>query len=237
MNRVLDLDLDFFLADCCPLAAPGERPPLEGHSPWEPERVRRFLTEQCGLSSEDPIPGRIFQTHDQALSFWQERMCDGSLAAPFSVTHVDAHSDLGIGMPGPTVVLDGVLPLLPENRPVLSRYYERRQLDEANYLLYALAFRWIGELTNVRILKSRPDFPAVLWDPDQPNAIRLRSFAASLLESRNGREPSVPYRCYPNYAAYRAEDPFDFVTLAISPRYAPAEADRLLPVFEEFIAR
>ena len=25
MQRILDIDLDFFLADCCPLAAPGEQ--------------------------------------------------------------------------------------------------------------------------------------------------------------------------------------------------------------------
>ena len=31
MMRVLDIDLDFFLADCCPLAEPGERPELPGH--------------------------------------------------------------------------------------------------------------------------------------------------------------------------------------------------------------
>ncbi len=28
--RVLDIDLDFFLNDCCPLAEKGHRPPLTG---------------------------------------------------------------------------------------------------------------------------------------------------------------------------------------------------------------
>lgn len=41
--RVLDIDLDFFLADCCPLAEPGERPCLAGHEPWSEADVVRFL--------------------------------------------------------------------------------------------------------------------------------------------------------------------------------------------------
>ena len=34
MQRVLDIDLDFFLADCCPLAELGQRPNLTEHEPW-----------------------------------------------------------------------------------------------------------------------------------------------------------------------------------------------------------
>ena len=41
--RVLDIDLDFFLADCCPLAELGHRPSLPGHEPWEEPAVRAFL--------------------------------------------------------------------------------------------------------------------------------------------------------------------------------------------------
>lgn len=44
--RVLDIDLDFFLADCCPLAELGHRPSLPGHEPWEASAVRAFLENQ-----------------------------------------------------------------------------------------------------------------------------------------------------------------------------------------------
>ena len=43
--RVLDIDLDFFLADCCPLAELGHRPSLPGH---EPEILRRDLSVSGG---------------------------------------------------------------------------------------------------------------------------------------------------------------------------------------------
>ena len=70
--RVLDIDLDFFLADTCPLAEKGSRPALAGHEPWPAADVRAFLTERCGLSPARPVPGRVFETHDGALFLWQE---------------------------------------------------------------------------------------------------------------------------------------------------------------------
>ncbi len=233
--RVLDIDLDFFLADCCPLAPLGKRPKLTGHEPWKPEAVAAFLEEHCGLDARVPLPGAIFETHDGALTFWQERIRDGSLAAPFSVTHVDAHSDLGIGKPGPGFVLSSVLPQPPERRPDPARYYAQKQLDEANYLLFALAFRWIDVLDNVRNPLSRPDIPPEILLPGRSDMIRLSSFASRFLEARNGPEPVVPFHVYDDWKTFYAAEPYDFMTVAISPRYAPKEADALLPVFGRYL--
>ena len=137
--RVLDIDLDFFLADCCPLAELGHRPSLPGHEPWEASAVRAFLENQCGLSRTAPKPGRIFETHDGALRFWEEQIAAGRLTAPFDVTHVDAHSDLGIGYPGPNFVLFNVLSMPVPKRLDYTAFYAQKKLDEANYLLFALA--------------------------------------------------------------------------------------------------
>ena len=111
--RVLDIDLDFFLADCCEPAPAGTRPDAAGHEPWQAEKVRGFLEKNCGLNTKRKIPGRVFETHDGALQFWQELIAAGQLSVPFEVTHIDAHSDLGIGRPGPGFVLNSVLPLSP----------------------------------------------------------------------------------------------------------------------------
>lgn len=233
--RVLDIDLDFFLADCCPLSAVGERPCLEGHKPWTEEEVIAFLEGQCGLSVDLPILGAVFDTHDKALLYWRDRMAEGRLTAPFHVTHVDAHSDLGIGKPGPGFVLNGVLPRILDKRADIEKYYEICQLDEANYLLFALAFRWIGALDNVRNPMSRPDIPRELLLPGREDMIQLSSFAARLSEGVNGPEPVIPFNVYSDYRNFRAEGAYDYVTLAISPRYAPKEADRLIPIIERYI--
>ena len=168
--RVLDIDLDFFLADCCEPAPVGARPDAAGHEPW-PSGFEHFQ----GVKSTE-----------MQVQFWQELIAAGQLSVPFEVTHIDAHSDLGIGRPGPGFVLNSVLPLSPAERADIKRYYEMKQLDEANYLLFALAFRWISRLENVRNPKSRPDIPQFAFRCEQENQrgcgeyefIRLSSFVS-----------------------------------------------------------
>ena len=74
--RVLDLDMDFFLTGVCELAKRGARPSLREARPWAEADVRAFLEENCGLSRQTPIPGRVFETHDGAL-FSLEGMAGG----------------------------------------------------------------------------------------------------------------------------------------------------------------
>lgn len=233
--RILDIDLDFFLEDCCPLAAPGSRPDLPGHEPWAAEDVVSFLETRCLLDPSHPVPGAVFETHDGALSFWRERIADESLSVPFHVTHIDAHSDLGIGKPGPGFVLNTVLSQPPEKRADIARWYAMHELDEANYLLFALAFRWICCLDNVRNLRSRPDIPKEILIPGKADTIRLASFASRFLEGRNGPEPEIPFFVCDDWRTFSARAPYDFMTVAVSPRYAPKEADALLPVFQNYI--
>lgn len=234
--RILDIDLDFFLKDCCPLAEIGKRPEPAGHEPWSEEQVVRFLEDNLGLSQFSPIPGCIFETHDSALRFWLELIAGGKLSFPFYVTHVDAHSDLGIGKPGPGFVLNTVLAMPPELRVNIGRFYEMQQLDEANYLLFAIALRLVGSLENIRNPKSRPDIPSFAFK--SPNGeyayIHLESFVSKLFEKTNGPEPTVPFRVYSDYREFHADAPYDFVSLALSPRYAPKEADGLAAVIERY---
>lgn len=240
--RVLDIDLDFFLADCCEPAPVGARPDAAGHEPWQAEKVREFLEKNCGLNTERKIPGRVFETHDGALQFWQELIAAGQLSVPFEVAHIDAHSDLGIGRPGPGFVLNSVLPLSPAERADIKRYYEMKQLDEANYLLFALAFRWISRLENVRNPKSRPDIPQFAFRCEQENQrgcgeyefIRLSSFVSKLFEAKNGIEPRVDFKVFDDYTEFSASAEYDFASLAVSPRYSPAEADVLVNVIKEY---
>lgn len=70
----------------------------------------------------------------------------GKLQPPFDVVHVDTHSDLAFGPPGTDFVLKAVLTRNLRARATLGAYREGKKLDEANYLLFALAFRWISRL-------------------------------------------------------------------------------------------
>ncbi len=235
--KVLDLDMDFFLEDCCPLAKIGERPSVLGHAPWTADAVRCFLEENCGLSASKPTPGRLFVTHDEALSYWLSLMESGQLGDPFSVVHVDAHSDLGIGKPGTGFVLNKVISLAPHKRRDPARYYACEQLDEANYLLFALAFRMLDGLTLVRSPFSRFDIPPEIALVDAENeycGLRLRSPVSALFEGANGKEPLVPFRVYDDSTQFH-DGGFDFVSMAQSPRYAPAEADFIMDIMRAYV--
>ena len=235
--RVLDLDMDFFLTGVCELAPRGARPSLREARPWAEADVRAFLEENCGLSRQTPIPGRVFKTHDGALFLWKEWLEAGKLSAPFHVTHVDAHSDLGIGRPGPAYVLETVLALPRRRAATFPATCAKKRLDEANYLLFALALRYISSLENVRNPHSRADFPARLAanGSQPPTAIRLSSTLARLLPQYDFSEPTIPYAVYDDFRAFRAAAPYDLASLAISPRYAPREADFIADVFREYI--
>lgn len=230
--RVLDLDMDFFLSGPCPLAVLGDRPAKESATPWDEAEVVRFLEDQCGLSLEHPVPGAIFDTHDKALDYWAARLADGSLTAPFEVAHVDTHSDLAFGPPGTNYVLNVVLSRLPDQRAIIDTYREAVELDEANYLLFALAFRWIDRLSYVRNPKSHQDIPCQLLNAQ--GDIRLCSFISRMMEARNGPEPVIPFAVYDDYTKLNTQG-YDFVTLAQSPRYAPASADFIMDIVSRYI--
>ena len=230
--RVLDLDMDFFLSGPCPLAALGERPQEECAKVWSEEEVVRFLEEQCGLSSEHPVPGAIFDTHDKALEYWSEHIFDGSLTAPFEVVHVDTHSDLAFGPPGTNFVLNVVLSRHPDIRADIAAYKKAVELDEANYLLFALAFRWVDKLSYVRNPKSHQDIPKQLLNLN--GDIRLRSFISQMMEGKNGPEPVIPFDVYDDYTKF-CQHGYDFVTMAQSPRYAPASADKIMEIVKRYI--
>ena len=230
--RVLDLDMDFFLSGPCPLAALGERPDESCAEAWSEEAVVRFLEEQCGLSADHPVPGAIFDTHDKALDFWAARLEDGSLTAPFEVVHVDTHSDLAFGPPGTNFVLNVVLSRLPDQRADKEAYRKAVELDEANYLLFALAFRWVDRLSYVRNPKSHQDIPRQLLTAQ--GDIHLRSFISQMMEGRNGKEPVIPFDVYDDYRTFKKTG-YDFVTMAQSPRYAPESADRIMEIVGRYI--
>lgn len=54
------------------------------------------------------------------------------------------------------------------------------------------------------------------------------------MEAMNGREPTIPFEVFDDYRQFR-ETGYDFVTMAQSPRYAPASADRIMRLLKPYI--
>ena len=55
-----------------------------------------------------------------------------------------------------------------------------------------------------------------------------------MMEGKNGKEPVVVFDVYDDYRAFHQKG-YDFVTMAQSPRYAPASADRIMDIVRRYI--
>src|SRR4029453_9131797 len=148
LQRVLDVDLDFFL-DCqfIPDASRQGRLDAREATPWTEGRVRHFLEDQCGLRRHSQIRGRFVNEHHEAFWYLCELVRRGELSVPFDVDHVDSHADLGLaGMGNNPVgfVMTELLALDVKDRDDPPEGSDG--LSEASFLLFVIACRWVGSL-------------------------------------------------------------------------------------------
>ena len=92
--------------------------------------------------------------------------------------------------------------------------------------------RWKTCATPIRARTSPPASP---WTAAAAHGHRLSSTLARLLPQYDFAEPVIPYAAYDDFRSFRATAPYDLASLAISPRYAPKEADFIADVFREYI--
>jgi hypothetical protein len=241
MQRVLDIDLDFFVHEVVYWPDTDVRPDPTEHPVWPTEDALAFLTERCGLSRA--LPGFLTENHGELFPRWRSAISDGLLVAPFHVTHVDAHADLGLGDAGYQYLLTDLLFQQVGDRqyPVVE---STTGLNDGNHLAFAIACRWIGDLVYVYCEGGGSDELSLVMEGFDQKARNVQLAAMTrpeldaLLHRRRDPvvshlEPPVPYRSTP-WEHYQADGPFDFVCLTRSPPYTPVTAD---PLYEEIRAR
>ncbi|MDZ4180928.1 MAG: UPF0489 family protein [Coriobacteriia bacterium] len=244
---VLDLDLDFFAEGIVEFGfdVKPTLPPL-----WSESVFVQFLEERCGLSRATPVPGRIFEDHNEALCFWRDLLAGGLIAAPFHVVHVDAHADLGHDGGQNWVSWVEHLSVRVLGRPQNER--DNRVEDEpfeneVNYLLFAAARRWLSELTFV----THPDMGSDYRIPTDfcpllgtgERVIELGQWDPDLFKDRTGMrldgakpercEPPVPIRIVEG-TDFRLDQPVVVASLALSPEYTRQDT-RLPDIFRRYI--
>ena len=96
MDRILDIDLDFFLNKVSDAKENGKRLKKKKYYPWSKDSLKSFLENRCFLIKDKPTPGRIVKQHHEAFLFWRELILDKKIKIPFELVHIDAHSDIGI---------------------------------------------------------------------------------------------------------------------------------------------
>lgn len=256
-DRVLDIDLDFFLSDVAHNVPAGSgRLPSDEYRPWSPTEVRHFMEGALGLSPERKLPAILCVGHDETLYHCEELIKDGRLGKPFELVHVDAHADMGLGDNGWVEVLRMAAAPDAVRAIVSSRHCER--IGIGNYVTYMALFRMLRSVTYVH-----PDCEG--WDRDvferflEDGGDRMRipvwdvrdevdfEIALQRLDWTQGcmyrpenqgegsrREPGISFSIV-SRGDYCDHAPFRIAFLAQSPEYTPLESDALIPVLGEYL--
>ena len=176
--------------------------------------------------------------------------------------HVDSHADLGLGYGSWTHILNFLLLYPVEERSQHPRYVDRsgnlRAEGIGDYLLFAVAYRWISRLVycgnpcsgcNDYLRDTLKDFKKEpVWNKPVENVIQLLynpdmefpNYYDSEYEKqqyiREGcKEPEVPFLIIPTVEDVHFDGDFDFAVLEQSPNYTPASADFIMDIFRDYI--
>ncbi|OCP23609.1 MULTISPECIES: UPF0489 family protein [unclassified Ensifer] len=241
--HLADIDLDIFLDQICSIDRRPRAPSTM--RPWDEDKLRDFLEGQCMLKRGPLRPkGRFIIHHDEAFPILDA--LSGNGATPLTLTHIDAHSDLGTGFGDASWKDIGgrLLGLAPKQRVGAIPREGMQRLAPSNYLSYALACRWLRSLTYVHHAHGGDDLmPFLFRDFDTGcGAMELR-YVPRLDEASSGEElrtlphvlePAIPFEKV-SVDHYQATEPFDYVILCQSPGYTPVEADVLVSVFQDYV--
>ena len=259
--KVLDIDMDYFLEDV-PYSIPQECTSRvsEDYKPWNKEKIIDFIENNLGLSTNSKIKGKIVQNHHEALYYWNDLVSIEALRAPFEVIHVDSHADLGLGFASQFFIFENLLGLDVDKRVNIPNYenlFEEYSLPGiGDYLLFAIAFRWISKLTYVAnpngfgddypifIMKNFQDSSGIIQLPYN-NKYKLTKLLELFGDNRTSMEkkylnnsilePEVPFEIKKNIDDVKYNGDFDFITFCISPNYTPKSADFIIDIFKEYI--
>lgn len=263
--KLLDLDMDYFMDQIVVNVPESSNQRLSNEydgSVWSEDRVRYFLEKNLGLSKNRKLKGRIVAGHNESLFFWKELIEKEELLTPFEVVHIDSHADLGLGYSSWTYILDSLLQYPVLERPAHNHYKDCYGNIKAegigDYLLFAIAYRWISKLTycanptgdkNDYIWDTLKDFHEnLIWDEPVENIIQLvynpemdfLDYDATEEEKKKYldasiKEPEVPMLIIPTIEAVNYNGDFDFIVMAQSPNYTPASADFIMDIFREYM--
>lgn len=238
--KILDLDLDFFIDDIRIeyLRCEGR---FNTSSPWTEMQVISFLEDQCGLSKDNRVPGRIVSQHHEAFFFWRELIQNNSLQSPFELVHVDAHSDMGYADLTAMYYIMGEL----LHKPVKDRInIDSSKINCGNYIVFAAACRWLSNVMFVTHPKWHDDLSRFYFKEGNTNsnALQLRKynnphvldFGQIELPVPAELEPEIPFTIIKKDESFNVQD-FSYIILSHSPEYTPESADSLLEIFKEYI--
>lgn len=251
--KILDIDMDYFLDYPVNYRSHSLDERVDDieceKSVWSEERVRTFLEKNLGLSKDKKIKGRIVKGHNESLFFWKELIDKKQIVPPFSVVHIDSHADLGCGSIGGLLYVLDELIYWPVDIRIRYCYDEFEVdgkfygIDIGDYLLFAIAYRWISDLTYCgNPHHDSGDVPSQILIKKLPNYKFKKTISTSIkivprnISDRNlVDEPEILFTIIPNEEDVKYTGNFDYAVMAQSPNYTPGNADYIMDVFKEYI--
>jgi len=241
---ILDIDMDFFLDSIAHWINSDDRLD-DNYIPWTEEDFRHFLEGRCLLSKDKRIKGRIVRNHHEAFFFWDELIKSNVITVPFKVTHVDAHSDTGLGDSGYVYIMKELI-----NKPIKER---RDSLDATkvymgNYLAFALACGWIDQVDFVlheswdndisrSHLKNFDITERMFQFKNYPRNVDISMCYHNILSGKTpptSVDKEIPFNLIP-WKSYVSEESYDFIVFCQSPGYTPRAADFMMDIIKEYI--
>lgn len=253
--KILDLDMDYFVHEMATFIPDNYDKRLnddEFHV-WSKEKVIDFIENNLGLSKERKVCGRIVEHHNETLYYWRELIKQKKLEYPFEIIHVDSHADLGLGYASWAFIFEELLGIKVEKRCEIESYeymftkYSKPKIGD--YLLFALAFRWISKLTYVcNPNEAGNDYLYYVFrDFKEPNNVIELTYSEEYKLSEIGKfrhkqylescikEPPVEFEVIKKPYLVNYNGDFDFITFCISPNYTPSKADYIIDIIKEYI--
>ena len=254
--NILDIDLDFFLNSRVVYKTLSDRDD-DRLIPWSETKVRNFLERKLGLSTSNPVHGSVVTNHHEVFFKWKDLIEQKQLIAPFHLTHIDAHADLGIADGSWTYILADYLKL-----PVSQRSNSNKGISCGNYITYAIGARWIKDIDFIICENWRDDIPTFYLTQNSkskyefPLKYNSYSFEIELRRINHDRideiifrdkeieevsesigEPVVPFKItkIEDLDNDKCNVQWDFIFLALSPGYTPTKSDDLVPIIKEYI--
>ncbi|MDA7916092.1 UPF0489 family protein [Verrucomicrobia bacterium] len=241
MQRVLDIDLDFFLNRIyyCQDEPQGRLDPAE-YQVDSTEVVMAYLRDRCGLDEENPIPGVACEHHVEVFDHWEQMVEDGVLIPPFEVVHVDAHADMGLGNLSCLYIAEEML-IAPLEERIVPGGRDPWSLNNCNFILFALAMGWIGKLTYVRHPDCIDDIQWMHMKDFSTTSgyVQMKRFEPGFADDLKDfmevkklpftADPEIPMEVVSRDDFIATEVP-DFLFITQSPNYTPETID---PVFEK----
>jgi len=242
---ILDIDLDFFLKDI--VHDPKQKRPNDSdYDIWEIDEVIFFLEQNCKLNENKKIKGKLLETHDELFYCFKNMIEQEILEVPFKIVHIDAHADLGLGDCSHEYIMTELLhkKVYDRTNPKKGGWYG---LSEVNFLAFAIACRWIKQITYVhhqRVHVQNIDIAESMKKNFDFNSsiIQLKKISPEECERKGDirnctpieLETEVPIELI-DADSYISKDEFAYMFLTRSPKYTPPKADKLIPIIINYI--